>query len=153
MTDKYLSVNFHKNHTSKFMPDNMITGPTIKNKKISIYFRFPFDFPYSISYTWIVIFISQSIKNEKNASLKRSGNYKIFKTNNDLIVKCPHCLTNIEYESGCYFMTCSSYICKSKKFFCFICQSKLYLSDKKHHFPNGIYNLSCKNKIWIKCYS
>jgi hypothetical protein len=32
------------------MPDNMITGPKIKNKKKSIYFRFPFDSAILFSY-------------------------------------------------------------------------------------------------------
>jgi hypothetical protein len=60
--------------------------------------------------------------------------------------QCPYCFNYIEY-GGSRFVTCYSFICKSNKYFCWNCNSKLYINDKEKHF--GLYGTRsdfCTNK-------
>ncbi|CAD8135203.1 unnamed protein product [Paramecium pentaurelia] len=50
---------------------------------------------------------------------------------------CPHCLTAVEKNKGCNFMTCQSKSCSSKKYFCFKCGEPLKQSESISHFENG----------------
>jgi len=77
---------------------------------------------------------NKKLLNDKTISMKKEFDLR----------KCPHCSIPIIKEEGCNFITCQSNFCKGEKFFCYICGDKLLASQKGNHFPNGIYNDSCR---------
>jgi hypothetical protein len=89
---------------------------------------------------YLVIDESQELNVKHNTNLKEKENDQM----NEL-PKCPYCLLYVIIEGGCNFITCDSLLCQGRKFFCKICNKKLLLSDKITHFPQGMFNNSCKN--------
>ena len=92
--------------------------------------------------------VERSLHIEESSELIIKNNIYVKENKNDQIneiPKCPYCLVYVIIEGGCDFITCNSNFCKGKKYFCKVCNKKLLLSDKVSHFPQGMFNNSCKN--------
>ena len=91
------------------------------------------------------LFLNNIIKQIKESLIMMSKN-KIDQENEKLI-KCPKCLTQIVIDGGCNFMTCTSPFCQGKTNFCKRCRKCLNPSEKVKHYPEGIYGIVCVNKL------